>query len=104
MFAQLHNVGLLDEVGLRVLALGGEAVGMAGWAAIGEVCRRTGMAAFNCYGPTETTVEAVVADIAAHPAPTIGRPTAGTGMQILDSWLRPVPDGRPANCICPVSS
>lgn len=93
MFAQLNNVGLLDEVGLRVLALGGEAVGVASWAAIGEVCRRTGMTAFNCYGPTETTVEAVVADIAAHPAPTIGRPTAGTGMQILDSWLRPVPDG-----------
>ncbi|OBF11846.1 non-ribosomal peptide synthetase [Mycobacterium sp. ACS4331] len=93
MFAQLANVGLLSRVPLVVLALGGEAIGVSTWALIREACARTQMTAFNCYGPTETTVEAVVAAIADHTRPTIGRPTAGTGMHILDSWLRPVPDG-----------
>lgn len=93
MFAQLHNAGLLTHVDLAVLALGGEAIGVATWRAIRQACERTGMAAYNCYGPTETTVEAVVAEVDRHPRPTIGRPTTGTGIQILDSWLRPVPDG-----------
>lgn len=93
MFTQLHHAGLLGRVGLQVLALGGEAVGVATWGAIRAVCARTGMTAYNCYGPTETTVEAVVAEIHRHDQPTIGGPTAGTGIQILDSWLQPVPDG-----------
>ncbi len=93
MFAQLANVGLLSRVPLVVLALGGEAIGVSTWALIREACARTQMTAFNCYGPTEATVEAVVAAIADNARPTIGRPTAGTGMHILDSWLRPVPDG-----------
>ncbi len=93
MFAQLRAVGLLTEVPLAVLALGGEAVGAAQWAAIGAECARTGMVAHNCYGPTETTVEAVVAEIAAHREPSIGAPTRGTRGYLLDSALRPVPDG-----------
>ncbi|MGV0835202.1 amino acid adenylation domain-containing protein [Mycolicibacterium thermoresistibile] len=93
MFAQLRDVGLLSQVPLAVLALGGEAVGPASWRLIGDECRRTGMAAYNCYGPTETTVEAVVATIADYPAPSIGRPTRPTVAYVLDSWLRPVPDG-----------
>src|SRR2546421_729437 len=75
MFAQLHAVGLLTTVPLRVLALGGEAVGSPAWNMIRDECARTGMAAYNCYGPTESTVEAVVAAIADHDGPTIGRPT-----------------------------
>ncbi len=51
------------------------------------------MTAFNCYGPTETTVEAVVAAVAEHARPTIGRPTRDHPRLRLDSWLRPVPDG-----------
>ncbi|MGE2719653.1 amino acid adenylation domain-containing protein [Mycolicibacterium celeriflavum] len=95
MFAQLHAVGLLTTVPLGVLALGGEAVGIPAWNLIRDECARTGMAAYNCYGPTETTVEAVVATIAEHDQPTIGRPTSPSMAYVLDSWLRPVPDGVP---------
>lgn len=93
MFAQLHAVGLLTTVPLHVLALGGEAVGLPAWRMIQHECARTGMAAYNCYGPTETTVEAVVADIRGYAEPSIGAPTLGTSAYVLDSWLRPVPDG-----------
>jgi len=93
MFGQLTGFGLLSDVPLAVLALGGEAVGVTDWARISAECARTGMAAFNCYGPTETTVEAVVAAVDHHRSPAIGRPTAPTVAHILDSWLRPVPDG-----------
>ncbi|OBI80287.1 non-ribosomal peptide synthetase [Mycobacterium sp. E740] len=95
MFAQLRGVGLLTTVPLGVLALGGEAVGIAAWNTIRDECARTGMAAHNCYGPTETTVEAVVATIAEHDRPTIGRPTSPSRAYVLDSWLRPVPAGVP---------
>lgn len=93
MFAQLKSFGLLTDVRLAVLALGGEAVGIPAWRQITAECARTRMAAFNCYGPTETTVEAVVAAIDHHGSPSIGYPTAPTSAHILDSWLRPVPDG-----------
>ncbi|WP_197516920.1 non-ribosomal peptide synthetase [Mycobacterium sp. E2699] len=93
MFAQLHNAGLLRRVPLAVLALGGEALGSTAWRAIQHECARTAMTAFNCYGPTETTVEAVVAAVGQHARPAIGRPTRSTRAYVLDSWLRPVPDG-----------
>ena len=95
MFAQLYAVGLLTTVPLGVLALGGEAIGIPAWNLIRDECARTGMTAYNCYGPTESTVEAVVAPIAEHPEPTIGRPTSATRAYVLDSWLRPAPDGVP---------
>ncbi|MDM4142365.1 amino acid adenylation domain-containing protein [Mycobacterium sp. FLAC0960] len=93
MFAQLHAFGLLTEAPLTVLALGGEALGSAAWARIRTACASTSMAAYNCYGPTETTVEAVVATIAEHDEPSIGRPTRHTRGYVLDSALRPVPCG-----------
>lgn len=93
MFAQLHNAGLLRRVPLAVLALGGEALGVTAWQAIQRECARTAMTAFNCYGPTETTVEAVVAAIDEHARPSIGRPTRTTRAYVMDSWLRPLPDG-----------
>ncbi|OBG61749.1 non-ribosomal peptide synthetase [Mycobacterium sp. E735] len=93
MFAQLAACGLLSTVPLAVLALGGEALGKPDWNLIRAECARTGMAAHNCYGPTETTVEAVVAAIAEHDDPSIGRPTAYTRGYVLDSALRPVPGG-----------
>ena len=95
MFAQLHAVGLLTTVPLGVLALGGEAIGIPAWNQIRDECSRTGMMAYNCYGPTESTVEAVVAAIAEHEEPTIGRPTMSSRAYVLDSWLRPAPDGVP---------
>lgn len=93
MFAQLYNAGLLRRVPLAVLALGGETLGITAWQAIQAECARTAMTAFNCYGPTETTVEAVVAAINEHARPAIGRPTRTTRAYVMDSWLRPVPDG-----------
>lgn len=93
MFAQLTACGLLTTVPLAVLALGGEALGKPAWNLIRAECARTGMAAHNCYGPTETTVEAVVAAIAEHDEPSIGRPTLHTRGYVLDSALRPVPCG-----------
>ncbi|HEX2283584.1 MAG TPA: amino acid adenylation domain-containing protein [Mycobacterium sp.] len=93
MFSALRDVGLLSTVPLAVLALGGEAVGNSAWRLIRDECARTGMTAFNCYGPTETTVEAVVAAIGEHEKPSIGHPTGSTRAYVMDSWLRPVPDG-----------
>jgi mycobactin peptide synthetase MbtF len=93
MFAQLRSVGLLTRVPLAVLALGGEALGGSSWGFIRSHCAQTGMTAFNCYGPTETTVEAVVAGIDRHDEPSIGHPTAHSRGYVLDSALRPVPDG-----------
>ncbi|OBF68059.1 non-ribosomal peptide synthetase [Mycobacterium sp. 852002-51971_SCH5477799-a] len=93
MFAQLQAFGLLTEAPLSVLALGGEAVGSSAWARIRNTCGATSMAAYNCYGPTETTVEALVAAIAEHDEPAIGRPTRHTRGYVLDSALRPVPRG-----------
>ena len=93
MFAQMKAFGLLDEVPLAVLAMGGEAVGAAAWAFIRNRCAGGQMTAYNCYGPTETTVEAVVAAIAEHDEPSIGRPTRDTCGYVLDSGLRPVPHG-----------
>ncbi|MBP2451309.1 amino acid adenylation domain-containing protein [Mycolicibacterium lutetiense] len=93
MFASLRAAGLLTQVPLAVLALGGEAIDTATWRGIQAECERTWMSAHNCYGPTETTVEAVVATIAEYPQPGIGRPTESTAAYVLDSWLRPVPDG-----------
>ncbi|GAB1811512.1 amino acid adenylation domain-containing protein [Mycobacterium sp. MUNTM1] len=93
MFAQLQAFGLLTEAPLAVLALGGEAVGSAAWARIRNTCGTSPMTAYNCYGPTETTVEAVVAAVAEHDEPAIGRPTRHTRGYVLDSALRPVPCG-----------
>ncbi len=93
MFAQLRAFGLFDIASLTVLALGGEAISAATWAAIGAQYERSSLTAYNCYGPTETTVEAVVAVIADHDEPTIGRPTRHTRGYVLDSALRLVPFG-----------
>ncbi|OBH56661.1 non-ribosomal peptide synthetase [Mycobacterium sp. E2479] len=93
MFAQLQAFGLLIEASLSVLALGGEAVGSSAWDRIRNMCGATSMTAYNCYGPTETTVEAVVAVIAEHDEPAIGRPTRHTRGYVLDSALRPAPCG-----------
>lgn len=93
MFTQLRAAGLLADVPLAVLALGGENIDTAAWQAIRAECERSGLQAHNCYGPTETTVEAVVAAIADHDQPCIGLPTDPMTAHVLDSWLRPVPAG-----------
>ncbi|MBM7365452.1 amino acid adenylation domain-containing protein [Gordonia hydrophobica] len=94
MFGQLSAAGLVSgEPGrptLTVLALGGEAIGPALWNQLGGLPRT---AVFNCYGPTETTVEALVARVSASPVPTIAGATDRMTARVLDSRLRPVPDG-----------
>ncbi|MDL9937473.1 amino acid adenylation domain-containing protein [Gordonia sp. ABSL1-1] len=101
MFRQLAHAGLVDGYGdtatdgpLSVLALGGEAIDGELW---GRLRSLSGVAVHNCYGPTETTVETVVADVtgrdAAEESATIGRPTAGMSAYVLDTRLRPVPEG-----------
>lgn len=89
MLAQLSAAGLLDGE-LPVLALGGEAIETALWNRLSDL---SGTAVYNCYGPTETTVEAVVAEVKDYPTPTIGTPNQGMAGYVLDSRLRPVPDG-----------
>lgn len=89
MLAQLSAAGLLDHE-LAVLALGGEAIETALWDRLRSL---SDTAVYNCYGPTETTVEAVVAAVKEYPAPTIGTPNQGMVGYVLDSRLRPVPDG-----------
>ncbi len=89
MLAQLSAAGLLDRE-LPVLALGGEAIETALWNRLRSL---SGTAVYNCYGPTETTVEAVVASVKDYSEPTIGTPNQGMAGYVLDSRLRPVPDG-----------
>lgn len=89
MLAQLSAAGLLDRQ-IAVLALGGEAIETALWDRLSSL---TGTAVYNCYGPTEATVEAVVAAVKDFPTPTIGTPNQGMAGYVLDSRLRPVPDG-----------
>ncbi len=89
MFGQLRAAGLLEH-GLSVLALGGEAIDSALWQHL-RALPHTGV--YNCYGPTEMTVEAVVAPVNEYPAPTIGTVNAGTHGYVLDSALRPMPNG-----------
>ncbi|BBY04755.1 non-ribosomal peptide synthetase [Mycobacterium noviomagense] len=98
MFAQLAAAGLLeaqaaDRPGrprLTVLALGGEAIAADDWTRLRALPH---CAVYNCYGPTETTVEAVVADVADSPMVSIGTAVRGMRTYVLDSALRPVPDG-----------
>lgn len=66
---------------------------------IQQNCARTAMTAFNCYGPTETTVEAVVAAVAEHARPVIGRPTCTTRAYVMDSCCGRCPMASPASCI-----
>ncbi|WP_063054576.1 non-ribosomal peptide synthetase [Nocardia salmonicida] len=89
MLAQLAAAGLLERE-LSVLALGGEAIDTALWARLRAL---PGTAVYNCYGPTETTVEAVVAPVATSEIPTIGTANGGMVGYVLDSRLRPVPQG-----------
>lgn len=78
---------------LRALVSGGEAMPAeipARWA--------PGRILVNAYGPTETTVAATLSDPLdpATVTPPIGRAVDGARTFVLDTWLRPVPDGTAA--------
>ncbi|WP_168701931.1 amino acid adenylation domain-containing protein [Gordonia paraffinivorans] len=73
---------------LRVLGTAGEAVGpelIARWA--------PGRRMVNLYGPTEGTIWATAAELAPGRPVTIGHAVASVGAVVLDTWMRPVPDG-----------
>ncbi|ELB94764.1 non-ribosomal peptide synthetase, partial [Rhodococcus wratislaviensis IFP 2016] len=76
---------------LRCVVTGGESCPpalVAQWA--------PGRVMFNAYGPTEATVVASVAGPLTVGEPvTIGRPSRGCGLLVLDSRLHPVPRGVP---------
>ncbi|MFD8087124.1 amino acid adenylation domain-containing protein, partial [Kitasatospora sp. NPDC059722] len=77
--------------GLRML-VGGEAVP----GALAQAMAATGQSVLNVYGPTETTIWSTTAVLDGTTAsPSIGRPMLNTRAYILDSALRPVPEGTP---------
>ncbi|MFJ9899223.1 non-ribosomal peptide synthase/polyketide synthase [Streptomyces sp. NPDC091280] len=81
-------------VGLRRVFSSGEALS-------GSAARRwhelTGVPLHNLYGPTEAAVDVTYHAWDGAPDATvpIGRPVWNTGLRVLDSCLRPVPDGVP---------
>ncbi|WP_245006083.1 non-ribosomal peptide synthetase [Rhodococcus globerulus] len=88
----LSTPGVLDTMDpaalplLDVVAVGGDVLSSAtahAWS--------TGAQMLNAYGPTETSVVATLADIDSDTG--IGEPITGTGAEVLDAALRPVPFG-----------
>ncbi|MEU1192933.1 non-ribosomal peptide synthase/polyketide synthase [Streptomyces sp. NPDC005859] len=73
----------------------------SGEALPGAAARRwrelTGVPLHNLYGPTEAAVDVTyhAYDGASDSTVPIGRPVWNTGLRVLDSCLRPVPDGVP---------
>ncbi|UJC79083.1 amino acid adenylation domain-containing protein [Rhodococcus erythropolis] len=87
--AALATVEPADVPDLGVVIVGGEACDAA-LAALWAPTRKM----FNAYGPTESTVMATLAGpMSATDRITIGGPVVGTVAHVLDSRLRPVPDG-----------
>ncbi|QIS05391.1 amino acid adenylation domain-containing protein [Nocardia brasiliensis] len=77
--------------GVRVLAVGGEAVGAE---LVERWCgRRRGLRMVNLYGPTEFTVVATGSAVRVGAPVTLGPPIRGAAALVLDAGLRPVPVG-----------
>ncbi|MCW6009240.1 amino acid adenylation domain-containing protein, partial [Micromonospora sp. CPCC 205371] len=87
----LFAEGLLDGAHRPPLVLlGGEAVSDAVWARLRDT---EGTFGYNLYGPTEYTINTLGGGTLDSDTPTVGRPIWNTRAYILDTWLRPVPDG-----------
>ncbi|MFT4199145.1 amino acid adenylation domain-containing protein, partial [Gordonia sp. (in: high G+C Gram-positive bacteria)] len=77
---------------LKWLFASGEALSTAQVAAARSRLRRTQV--HNLFGPTEAAIEVSWSDVTGVPDPvTIGRPVWNTSLLVLDSRLRPVPEG-----------
>ncbi|GAA1933563.1 non-ribosomal peptide synthetase [Nocardioides hwasunensis] len=89
---QLVASGLLGSAGdsIRVVALGGEAVGHELWDVLAS---REDLLAYNLFGPAESTVDVVTTRIEPHDSPVIGRPVANTRAYVLDPGLQMKPVG-----------
>ncbi|MFE6855858.1 condensation domain-containing protein, partial [Streptomyces sp. NPDC057674] len=85
--------GRPESLGTTKVLVGGEALP----AALAERLTRTAASVTNVYGPTEVTVWATSAVLPPDHTgtPDIGLPFWNTRAHVLDSALRPAPDGRP---------
>ncbi|MGW4477365.1 amino acid adenylation domain-containing protein [Rhodococcus triatomae] len=92
----LFDAGLLgDGPGEHrppLVLLGGEAVPDSVWNTLRDT---DGTFGYNLYGPTEYTINTLGAGTGDSDTSTVGTPIRGTRAHLLDSWLRPVPDGTP---------
>ncbi|QFR00441.1 amino acid adenylation domain-containing protein [Streptomyces phaeolivaceus] len=81
--------------GLRSVVLGGETVRRA---LVDRIYRETDVArVFNGYGPTEGTVFCTFKEVPRDDTaePSIGTPSTTARLYVLDTSLRPVPEGEP---------
>ncbi|GAA2062033.1 non-ribosomal peptide synthetase [Williamsia deligens] len=87
----LIEEGLLTGEHVPALVLlGGEAVTDVLWDALRST---DGTVGYNLYGPTEYTINTLGAGTDESVTPTVGRPILNTAARVLDTALRPVPDG-----------
>ncbi|MFJ6944793.1 amino acid adenylation domain-containing protein [Streptomyces wuyuanensis] len=86
----LIEEGLLEGHRPPLVLLGGEAVTEAVWTTLRDT---EGTYGYNLYGPTEYTINTLGGGTQDSATPTVGRPIRATRARILDTWLRPVPDG-----------
>lgn len=87
---ELIAAGLLDDPAPALVLLGGEPVPPELWALLRDHPRSGG---YDLYGPTEFTINALGADLAASPRPSLGRPIARSVAYVLDTSLAEVPPG-----------
>ncbi|MEV6395234.1 amino acid adenylation domain-containing protein [Streptomyces sp. NPDC051907] len=86
----LIEEGLLQGHRPPLVLLGGEAVTEAVWNTLRDT---EGTYGYNLYGPTEYTINTLGGGTHDSATPTVGKPIRATRARILDTWLRPVPDG-----------
>ncbi|MFI9820561.1 amino acid adenylation domain-containing protein [Streptomyces sp. NPDC052013] len=86
----LIEEGLLDGHRPPLVLLGGEAVTETVWNTLRDT---EGTYGYNLYGPTEYTINTLGGGTHDSATPTVGRPIRATRARILDTWLRPVPQG-----------
>ncbi|MFI6540430.1 amino acid adenylation domain-containing protein [Nonomuraea sp. NPDC050547] len=87
----LDGLGAADLPCLRRIVCSGEALP-------GDLVERARavlgtVAIENLYGPTEATIDVTAFEANAEAVVPIGRPIWNTATHVLDTWLRPVPDG-----------
>ncbi|MEW2399664.1 amino acid adenylation domain-containing protein [Streptomyces sp. NPDC046862] len=86
----LIEEGLLEGHRPPLVLLGGEAVTETVWNTLRDT---EGTYGYNLYGPTEYTINTLGGGTEDSATPTVGRPIRATRARVLDTWLRPVPDG-----------
>ncbi|MFI6291361.1 amino acid adenylation domain-containing protein [Nonomuraea sp. NPDC050790] len=89
----LDTPGAADLPDLRRVVCSGEALA-------GDLVERARavlgtVAIENLYGPTEAAIDVTAHAASIEPVVPIGRPIWNTAAHVLDTWLRPVPDGAP---------